>query len=154
MDDEELKKLHGIINDRADAYINDQEDSTKREHKRKCTYDLDDGTIRIINAMKHEDGCSAAQVVITAVRLMQHERIILDLMLKNNKLVIGENVVEKELGVYREYVDKCLAMMEKPGKRQETLNLWAVVNDLLEYDNCTRGEREVFTRFISFAKGL
>jgi hypothetical protein len=129
-----------------------------REHKKNTSFQLSDGTVKIIKSIGKEDGCSEAEVVTVAVATYRLSRNMLDLLLHNSThLEIADGIIEKDDGVYQDTVKKChkfMASSDRDNRRRkgEVVKLMLACEYHLDNDLCTPEEREEFTRYLIWIK--
>lgn len=128
-----------------------------REFKKEHTFKLSDGTMRTIEAIQKDDGCSQSEIIAVAIACYQQSRMTLDLLLHYNHVFIADSVLEKETGVYQQTVNKChkfMASSDRDNRRRkgELVKLLAACEIHLDQDLITPEEREEFTRYVIWTK--
>jgi len=132
---------------------------TGRETKKPKAFYLSDATLAIVLGMSAEDGCSQSEIITLAVHNYQQYRntlITLAGMQKEPIFIMGD-ALKRDFGVYQSTVDKCNAYFTRTSldhyrDRRPIIHLMETCEYHLDHDQCSPSEREVFQKFIDFAK--
>lgn len=130
-----------------------------REKKQHKDVYMSVGTLKILQAISIEDGASQSEVVAIALNYYQHYRNTLVLLagMQREPLMILGDTMKREIGVYQSTVDKCQAFFDRDKfdysrEKRQVIHLMETCEYHLEHDMCTREEREVFIKYLDWAK--
>jgi len=131
----------------------------ERENKHPKAFYLSEGTLNIVKNISQTDGASQSEVVTIAINYYMHYRntlVTLAGMQREPMFIMGDTL-KREFGVYQSTVDKCNAYFTRTSldhyrDRRPIVHLMETCEYHLDHDQCSPSEREVFQKFIGFAK--
>jgi hypothetical protein len=129
----------------------------EREKKKLKSFYLSIGNLATLRRLAEQDGCSQNELLAIAINILEIHRNYSSQLLNmtiGQRIQMPELSIEKDFGVYQVTVKKCNDVMlgKIKMRKRELIKLYTACDVHLEQDLCTTEEREVFTKFVAFAK--